>query len=654
MGTKNNWLIKGVAVLCVLVMSLGLFAGCNAECKHTYVNGVCSACRSICPHNEYRSGICIRCGIVCGHEEYENGVCAECSSECAHEEYADGTCTVCGTVCAHTEYVNGICKECSSKCSHDKYVNGACVECGTVCKHTVYSDGACTVCGIVCGHQTYENGVCKVCGKQCTHEYEDGFCKHCGGKEPQPEPEDPIYDYKPHLSARLPRIDVQATQDFISDATRNVPSFDNNNPANNIDWQYHECTVKLSNCDVEYKLEKTAGIKVRGNWTTTYPKKPFRIKFDKKQPMLGLNDGAKCKSWVLLADYKDVSLERNSLAFYLGNQIFETDGYYSSDSRQVELYLNGEYWGVYLLAEQQQVNAERINITEPETPEGEPYLGTDIGYFIEYDGYYNLEIETERFECDYAKYGPLKTRSGNRITPNQKGFAIKNDIYDITQTRFIESYMNNLYKICYEAVYNRKYYTFNGDFTGLVAYAPSTDNPVQETVSKVIDIKSLVDTYIHCEIACDYDIGWSSFLMDVDFGAGAENNLLRFEAPWDFDSAFGLRDACASGEGLFAANSANPWIIILINESWFWNMVKDKWQEMSRAGVQTSALSYVKELRTYYNSQEYKRNFDRWGFVISGESVWEIQQNVKNQSDAVDHLYNWLNKRFNYLDKQWL
>ena len=214
--------------------------------------------------------------------------------------------------------------------------------------------------------------------------------------------------------------------------------------------------------------------------------------------------------------------------------------------------------------------------------------------------------------------------------------------------------MNNLYKICYEAVYNHKYYAFNGDFTGLVVYTPATDNPVRETVSKVIDIKSLVDMYIHCEIVCDYDIGWSSFLMDVDLGADSENNLLRFEAPWDFDSAFGLKDACASGEGLFAANSSNPWVIIFINESWFWNMVKDKWQEMNRAGVQTGALSYVKELRTYYNSQEYKRNFERWGFVVSGESVWEIQQNVKNQSDAVDHLYKWLTKRFNYLDKQWL
>ncbi len=101
----------------------------------------------------------------------------------------------------------------------------------------------------------------------------------------------------------------------MKDATRYVPSFDNYNPENNIDWQYHNCTVTVNNCAEEYELSVTAGIKVRGNWTTTYDKKPFRIKFDKKQAMLGLNGGAKMKSWVLLADYKDCALERNSVAF---------------------------------------------------------------------------------------------------------------------------------------------------------------------------------------------------------------------------------------------------------------------------------------------------------------------------------------------------
>jgi hypothetical protein len=40
-------------------------------------------------------------------------------------------------------------------------------------------------------------------------------------------------------------------------------------------------------------------VKVRGNWTTDYPKKSLRIKFDDKQKMFGLNSDGEFKNWVL-------------------------------------------------------------------------------------------------------------------------------------------------------------------------------------------------------------------------------------------------------------------------------------------------------------------------------------------------------------------
>ncbi len=616
---KKKLFVNAAALVCACIMALGMFVGCSdTPCAHEYVDGVCGKCDAVCPHESYVDGICSECKIVCAHEAYENGVCTEC-----------------GTVCEHIEYENGVCAECGTVCLHEEYISGVCTECGTACLH-----------------ERYENGVCTECGAE---EYKD------------PEPPENNYNYTPHLSAKLPRIDITSAT-LMDDATRYVPSYDNTNPDNNIDWQYHDSTVTVSECDDGYALSDViAGVKIRGNWTTTYPKKPFRIKFDKKQGMLGLNDGAKCKSWVLLADYKDFTLERNSLAFYLGNQIFGSDGYYCSDFRQVELYLNNQYWGVYLLAEQQQVNKNRIAVTEPDDI-ADGYQGTDIGYFIEYDGYYNLETESERFSCNYnysdpnAGYSsPIVLRNGNTVNPNQFGFAIKNDVYfnegdesNCAQKLFIQNYMWHLYKLCYEAVYHHVYYQFNEDRTALIPYVPVTASPVQETVLKVIDVQSLVDMYIMNEIACDYDIEWSSFHMNVDFGANAKNNLLRFEAPWDFDSAFGLRDACANATGLYAANKNNPWLTIFINEDWFWNKVKDKWQGMNAAGVQTSALVFLRTLESNYAEVYYNEgNFDKWGFQINGEATWEIQQNVHNHADGVNHLYGWLSTRFEYLDSQW-
>ena len=77
---------------------------------------------------------------------------------------------------------------------------------------------------------------------------------------------------------------------------------------------YTVCTVSLQGCNVMYDIgERSAGIRVRGNSTAVVDKKPYRLRFDKKVNLLGLNRGAKCKNWVLLADYYDPSLMRSDL-----------------------------------------------------------------------------------------------------------------------------------------------------------------------------------------------------------------------------------------------------------------------------------------------------------------------------------------------------
>ncbi len=49
-----------------------------------------------------------------------------------------------------------------------------------------------------------------------------------------------------------------------------------------------DCKVSVSSCPDKYALtDIVAGVKVRGNYTANYNKKPLRIKFEKKQGMLG-------------------------------------------------------------------------------------------------------------------------------------------------------------------------------------------------------------------------------------------------------------------------------------------------------------------------------------------------------------------------------
>lgn len=84
----------------------------------------------------------------------------------------------------------------------------------------------------------------------------------------------------------------------------------------------------------------------------------------------------KAKQWVLLANYADKSLSRNYVAASMAQILEGLD--YTPKQSHVELYLNGEYMGVYTLSEQIQVHKNRVNIAESEA--------ADTGYLLEIGG----------------------------------------------------------------------------------------------------------------------------------------------------------------------------------------------------------------------------------------------------------------------------
>ncbi len=436
---------------------------------------------------------------------------------------------------------------------------------------------------------------------------------------------------------------------------------------------YEECLVTVTDKENNVTIENAdAMVKVRGNWTTTYDKKPLRIKFVEKRNFLGLNDGAEMKNWVLLAEYKDASMLRDKAALAIAKELIAEDGLYVSDAEFAEVVINGEYWGVYLLAEQQQINPDRINITEAPVD----YMGTDIGYFLEFDGYFYTEPELQNFHVDYMDNAPLvpydgEGGSGRTMTclPEGKkdrrsdiGFTIKNDIYSQEQRDFISSFVSNTYKIMYEAAYNDKAYVFSEDYSKII---PASDISPQEAVERVINLESLADAYILNEIVCDADVYWSSFFITADFGESGDKKL-TFNAPWDFDSAMGNKDRCADSTGLYAANivpdvngeyeTINPWLAVLMYEEWFTDIIRENWSKLYDSGALTEICNMIKSDTEEY-SEAFTRNYKRWNNIIKNDSfVAELSKRAKKcrtHSDASEYLYDWLTKRIEYLNEHW-
>ena len=434
---------------------------------------------------------------------------------------------------------------------------------------------------------------------------------------------------------------------------------------------YEECLVSMTGSDGrEIFSNKDAKVKVRGNWTTSYQKKPLRIKFEQKQEMDGLNNNLQAKNWVLLAGYKDASLLRDRTVLALSREILGRDGLYAADSELVEVNINDEYRGVYLLTDMQQVNSGRVNISKAE----KDYTGTDIGYFMEFDGYYNYEDELQNFSIDYADNAPLIPFNGDNENGKpvrclneggndlkiDTGITIKSDIYSPEQRDFIASYVNNVYRIMYNAAYNDRAYIFDDSYSEIILTNNITP---QQAVEKVVNTQSLADMYIINEIACDADIYWSSFFMDADFGDGGDKRL-TFEAPWDFDSALGNKRV-ENSMGFFAANTVydvndryqtiNPWLAVLMHEDWFKDIISEKWTEIYNSGVFDDIYSMIENDTEKY-SDAIERNYRKWNNINSSDISSELVKSAadcKNQKEAAEYLEKWLKKRVEFLNNYW-
>ena len=124
---------------------------------------------------------------------------------------------------------------------------------------------------------------------------------------------------------------------------------------------YRPCTITIESDTAVWNYEGRGRIRGRGNSTWLwYPKKPYRLKLDKKAEILGL---AADKDWVLLANYRDPTHLMNTFVFEMGERLGIP---YPNHSRYVELTVNGDYKGLYQLTEQVEQGKNRVAVDEHE------------------------------------------------------------------------------------------------------------------------------------------------------------------------------------------------------------------------------------------------------------------------------------------------
>ncbi len=258
-------------------------------------------------------------------------------------------------------------------------------------------------------------------------------------------------------------------------------------------------------------------IKGRGNSTWLAEKKPYNIKLDEKANLFGMG---KHKSWCLLSNPGDGSQIRNDLCYDFARALgIET----TTDSYHVNLYLNGEYAGLYLITEKVDIDENRVDI-------------------------YDLEGETEDVnEKDLDEY-PLGGKQNSRELGTIKYAEIPNNPAEITggyilETEKIYRYVNEPsgfisdigqcivvktpeYASKAQVEYISSYYQ---DFEDAL-YSPSGYNMKGRHYSEYIDTDSFARIYVLLEFISSFDGCSSSFYMHKDVGG-----KLTVGPGWDFD-----------------------------------------------------------------------------------------------------------------------
>lgn len=316
---------------------------------------------------------------------------------------------------------------------------------------------------------------------------------------------------------------------------------------------YVKMNIRIRSDKPEYALNNTLfedEIRGRGNSTWDNPKKPYRIKFDKKTSLFGLTAA---KSWVLLADYRSPLLLQNTIGFELGQRFGLP---YSNHYQHVELVLNGNYAGTYILTEQVQTGKGRVDIDE------------EKGFLVELDFHYDDEV---KFRTEYYDL-PVLVKSPEDITPENLT-AIRNEL--------------NLLEL---GINDRSY-------------------------EHLIDVDNLIDYILINDMLMNFELQVpASMYMYRNV-----NGKIRMGPLWDFDCGYGYEDDGMTFYREFTGRipylrrrnggGGQPFLIKLFDDPEFKKRYRERWNE--KYSLMAAMPAYIDSMSVVLKTAQ-ELNFRRW------------------------------------------
>jgi hypothetical protein len=364
-------------------------------------------------------------------------------------------------------------------------------------------------------------------------------------------------------------------------------------------------------------------IEIRGESSAWFsPKKSYSIETqtdsgtNNNVSLLGLPEE---NDWVLYAPYLDKSLIRNVLSY----NIFANMGHYAPRTRFVEVMVNNDYKGLYILTEKIKRDKNRVDIAKilPVDIAGDELTG---GYLLRID-----KLSGMASTDSWVSPVPPPLAGYQEVT--YQYFDPKPDELNATQRSYIQEHMLEFETALVQSSYK-------DSAQGYRAY---------------LDIPSFVDMMILNEFTKEVD----AYLFSHYFYKQKDSNggKLVSGPPWDYNLAFGnndyYQDVHLTYNWLYNQDNRVYWWARVMEDGWFRREVRCRWDELYKSVLSSDHLHGIIDSTLQVMGESVPRNFTRW--PVLGVYVWPNSYVGQTYSDEEWYLRNWVDGRLEWMDSKW-
>lgn len=359
-------------------------------------------------------------------------------------------------------------------------------------------------------------------------------------------------------------------------------------------------------------------IEIRGSSSQMFPKKSYALETQDAEgqnnnvSLLGMPEE---NDWILHGPYTDKTLMRNAVVFELGEKLNR----YTPRRRYCELFINGDYRGVYMLMENIKRDENRVDIATllPEDVEGNELTG---GYILKID----------KFTGDFSGgwQSPYSTVAGDNLYV--QFHKPEMDELNAPQIAYIEDHIT----------------TFEDALAG-----PDFSDP-ELGYMPFIDVYSFIDLYLINELSKNID----GYRLSTYFFKQKDSNggKIVMGPWWDYNLSLGNANYCEAAitEG-FEVNTdcgnTNPfWWERMLEDPTYRDLTRCRWEEYRSDGWSNESIhSTIDSLVTLLGDAS-ARDHARWPRL--GQWVWPNSFVGDTYEEELDFMRNWIDDRLAWLD----